>query len=90
MRKIFASYTSDRGLITRIYRELGNLNSQRINNPVKEWADKLKRHFLKDKVQVANKYMKKCSTSLTIMEIQIKTTLRFHLNIARMAYQEQK
>jgi hypothetical protein len=83
--KIFASYTLDKGLITRIYRELKKLNSPQINDPIKKWATKLKRTFSKKEVQMAKKHMKKCLPSLTIKEMQIKITLRFHLTPIRRA-----
>jgi hypothetical protein len=63
--KIFASYTYDKGLITRIYRKFKTLTSQRINSPLNKWANELNRQFSKE-VQMANKYMKKCSTILAI------------------------
>jgi hypothetical protein len=47
--KIFASYTSDTELITRIYRELKKLNSPKINEPIKKWATELNRTFSKKK-----------------------------------------
>jgi hypothetical protein len=83
--KIFASYTSDKALITRIYRELKKLTSQRVNNPLNKWANALNRQFSKEEVQVANKYRKKRSTSLTIKEMQAKTTLRFPFTPIKMA-----
>jgi hypothetical protein len=70
--KIFATYTSDKGLITRIYKKLKKLNSQKINDPMKKWANELNRAFSKEGVQMAKKHM-------AIKEMQIKTTLRFHL-----------
>jgi hypothetical protein len=77
--KTFASYTSDKELITRIYRELKKLNSPQNNEAIKKRATKLNRTFSKEEIQMAKKLMKKCSPSLAIKEMQIKTTLRFHL-----------
>jgi hypothetical protein len=82
---MFASYSSDEGLISRIYRELKKLNPQTINITMKKWAHELNRKFSKEEVQMASKYMKKYSSSLAIKEMQIKTTLRFHLTPVRMA-----
>jgi hypothetical protein len=81
LEKIFANYTSDKGVITRIYRELKKLNSPQNNEPIKKWASELNRTFSKEEIQIAKKHMKKCSPSLSIKEVQIKTTLRFHLTL---------
>jgi hypothetical protein len=81
--KIFASETLDKGLITRIYRELKKLNSPQIKDPIKIWATELRRTF--QEIQMAKKHMKKCSPSLAIKEMQIKTTVRFHLTPIRIA-----
>jgi hypothetical protein len=84
--KIFKSYTSpDKGLITRIYRELKKLNSPKINEPMKKWATELNRTFSKEETYMAKKHMKKFSPSLAIKEMQIKATLRFHLTPVRIA-----
>jgi hypothetical protein len=76
--KIFTGYTSEKGLITRIYRELKKLNSPQINEQIMKWATEINRTFSKEEIQVAKKHMKKCSPSLAIKEMQIKITLRFH------------
>jgi hypothetical protein len=71
-----ASYTPDKGLITRIYRELKKLTSPKINEPIKKWATELNRTFSKEEIQIAEKHMKKNSPFLAIKEMKIKTTLR--------------
>jgi hypothetical protein len=65
--------------------KLKKLDSRKPNNPIKKWGTELNKEFLTEKYQMTGKYLKKCSTSLIIREIQIKTTLRFHLTPVRMA-----
>ena len=85
MGTIFANVTSDRNLISSIYKVLTRLHSRKTKNSIKKWSKDLNRHFSMEDIQKTQRHIKGGSASVAIRVMQIKTTMRYHFTQGRIA-----
>ena len=85
MGEKIANEATDKELISKIYKQHLKLNSRKLNHLIKKWPKEVNKQFSKEDIQMANKHMKRCSTSFIIREMQINSTMRYHFLSARMA-----